>query len=105
MGRSISSPMRKLVKSSSDTNQRPSSRHIIWPRVLGASCPGSRARLVGRRVRSAEVAVEMMNGRPPPGRAFRVQYVDVQERWNVDTARYHARIAEASTRFVPRGGQ
>jgi hypothetical protein len=36
-------------------------------------------RFAGQRVRSAEVAVEMMNGRPVQVVAIRVQHVDVQE--------------------------
>jgi len=51
-------------------------------------------RLAGQRVRSAEAAVEMTEGRP--GRAISVQYVDVQERWNVGTA------ATGSPRTGPR---
>jgi hypothetical protein len=81
-------------------------------------------RLAGQRVRSAEVAVEMMNGRPlrvvrsvfnvltfkndgtlvPP-----LQDRHVRARAELALAlgvpASHAGIAEASTRFVARGGQ
>jgi hypothetical protein len=81
-------------------------------------------RLAGQRVRSAEVAVEMMNGRPlrvvrsvfnmltfksdgtlvPP-----LQDRHVRARADLALAfgapARHASVAEASTRFVARGGQ
>jgi hypothetical protein len=80
------------------------------------------ARLAGQRVRSAEVAVEMMNGRPI--RVVRSVFsmltfksdgslvapledchVRARAELAFGTPARHARTAEASTRFVARGGQ
>jgi hypothetical protein len=82
------------------------------------------ARLAGQRVRSAEVAVEMMNGRPirvvrsvfsmltfksdgslvPPLEDCHVR-ARAELALAFGTPARHARTAEASTRFVARGGQ
>jgi len=43
-------------------------------------------RFAGQRVRSAEIAVELMNGQPHSRGAFLVQYFDVQEEWNARAA-------------------
>src|SRR5258706_10592250 len=81
-------------------------------------------RLAGQRVRSAEVAVEMLNGRPlrvvrsvfnmltfesdgtlvPPLRDRHVR-ARAQLALALGAPARHAGIAEASTRFVARGGQ
>src|SRR6266446_10191845 len=81
-------------------------------------------RLAGQRVRSAEVAVEMMNGRPlrvvrsvfnmvtfksdgtlvPPLRDRHVR-AHAELALALGAPARHAGIAEASTRFVARGGQ
>jgi hypothetical protein len=81
-------------------------------------------RLAGQRVRSAEVAVEMMNGRPlrvvrsvfnvltfnndgtlvPPVRDRHVR-ARVELALALGAPARHAGIAEASTRFVARGGE
>ena len=81
-------------------------------------------RLAGQRVRSAEVAVEMMNGRPlrvvrsvfnmvtfksdgtlvPPLRDRHVR-ARAELALALRAPARHAGIAEASTRFVARGGQ
>ncbi len=81
-------------------------------------------RLAGQRVRSAEVAVEMMNGRPlrvvrsvfnmltfksdgtlvPPLRDRHVR-ARAELALALGAPARHAGIAEASTRFVARGGQ
>ncbi len=64
-------------------------------------------RLAGERVRSAEVAVEMLNGRPlrvPPLRDRHVR-AHAELALALGAPARHAGIAEASTRFVARGGQ
>jgi hypothetical protein len=80
--------------------------------------------LAGQRVRSAEVAVEMMNGRPlrvvrsvfnmltfksdgtlvPPLEDRHVR-AHAELALTLEAPPYHASVAEASTRFVARGGQ
>jgi hypothetical protein len=82
------------------------------------------ARLAGQRVRSAEVVVEMMNGRPlvvlrsvfnmltfesdgtlvPPLRDRHVR-ARAELALALDSPNPRASVAEASTRFVARGGQ
>jgi hypothetical protein len=82
------------------------------------------ARFAGERVRSTEVAVEMMNGQPlrvlravfnmltfdsdgslvPPLQDRRVRAL-TEVALALGTPARHAGIAEASTRFVARGGQ
>jgi hypothetical protein len=81
-------------------------------------------RLAGQRVRSAEVAVEMMNGRPlrvlrsvfnmvvfksdgtlvPPLQDRHIR-ANAELALALEAPARHASVAEASTRFVARGGQ